>query len=115
MTVQNDKFHLLLIGNNILWTVIETHMSWMEITSSTLCLFEYKTCIKHTCPTKEGLISIYTIEIIYGIVFSELFRIVEDDIYDSYIHNSLLLNFFLFDNPLYEKDNIIIDTKHAMF
>ena len=44
-------------------------------------------------------ISLYTIDIIFGIVFSELFRIAKDDIYDSYIHNFLLLKVFLFDNP----------------
>ena len=70
---------------------------------------------KHTCIAKEGLISLYTIDIISGIVFSELFRIVEDDIYDSYIHNFLMLKVFLFDSPLYEEDIIIIDTKHVMF
>ena len=70
---------------------------------------------KHTCLTKEGLISLYTIDIIYGIVFSELFRIAEDDIYDSYIHKFLPLKIFLFDIPLYEKEIIIIDTNHAMF
>ena len=70
---------------------------------------------KHTCLNKEGLISLYTIDIIFGIGFSELFRITEDDIYDSYIHNFLLLNVFLFDNPLYEKYIIIIETNHVTF
>ena len=86
-------------------------MSWMEITSSPLCYLNSK----HTCITKEGLIFLYTIDIIFGIVFSELFRIAEHDIYDSFIHNFLLPKVFLFDNPLYEKDIIIIDTKHVMF
>ena len=44
-------------------------------------------------------ISLYTIDIIFGIVFCEIFMIDEDDIYDSYIHNFLLLKVFLFDNP----------------
>ena len=86
-------------------------MSWMEITSSPLCYLNRK----HTCLTKEGLVSLYTIDIISGILFSELFRIAEDDIYDSYIRNFLLLKVFLFDNHLYEKGIIIIDTKHVMF
>ena len=73
------------------------------------------TWTENTRITKEGLISLYTIDIISRIVFSELFRIVKDDIYDSYIHNFLLLKIFLFDDALYEKDNIIIDTKHVMF